>query len=127
MRLSFLLGCLAVINILLSLSYHWFLFTTLGAGSETDALFAAMVVPQFLLAAVSGMLGTVFVPLLTTERRSDFQRLAWTFTQGVGLKISMKTIVTIRTIRENACSIAICRKLTIQTSLFLIFFDSDDA
>ncbi len=85
MRLSFLLGCLAVVNILLSLSYQWFLFTTLGAGSETDALFAAMVVPQFLLAAVSGMLGTVFVPLLTTERRSDFQRLAWTFTQGVGL------------------------------------------
>ena len=34
MRLSFLLGCLAVINILLSLSYQWFLFTTLGAGSE---------------------------------------------------------------------------------------------
>jgi putative peptidoglycan lipid II flippase len=85
MRLSFLLGCLAVINILLSLSYQWFLFTTLGAGNETDALFAAMVVPQFLLAAVSGMLGTVFVPLLSTEATADFRQLAWTFTQGVGL------------------------------------------
>jgi putative peptidoglycan lipid II flippase len=51
----------------------------LGIGSVTDALFAAMVVPQLVLSIVSGSLVQVLVPTLAVLDDADFERSAWYF------------------------------------------------
>lgn len=84
-RLTLALGGLAASNILLSFAYQWFIFTILGTTRETDALFAGMVVPQLILAAVSGAMTSVLVPLLDPADRDTFQRDAWTFFLAAGL------------------------------------------
>lgn len=84
MRLSFKLGCLAGGNVLLAFFYQWYILNEVGPGSETDALFAAMVVPQLLLTVIAGSMTQVLVPLLTIENEGDFQKEAWNFFQGIG-------------------------------------------
>ena len=71
-------------NVLLAFFYQWFTLTQLGPGRATDALFAGMVVPQLVLAVVSGSLTHVLVPLLTGQRDEAFARNAWTCFLGVG-------------------------------------------
>ncbi len=85
MRTALILSLLAGINILLTFIYQWYVVTTIGPGAETDALFAGMVVPQLVLAVVSGSLTHVLVPLLATEDVPSFQQDAWCFFQGIGL------------------------------------------
>lgn len=85
MRLTVILGCLAGLNVLVAFFYQWYVLTALGPGLETDALFAAMAVPQILLAVVSGSLSQVLVPLLSVENKMDFQKAAWNFFQAIGL------------------------------------------
>jgi len=84
MHLSVKLGCLAVVNVLLVFFYQWYILSAVGPGSETDALFASMVVPQLLLAVITGSLIQVLVPLLTIEDKGAFQKEAWNFFQGIG-------------------------------------------
>lgn len=84
MRLSFKLGCLAGGNVLLAFFYQWYILNEVGPGSETDALFAAMVIPQLLLTVIAGSMTQVLVPLLTIENEGDFQKEAWNFFQGIG-------------------------------------------
>jgi len=84
MRLSFKLGCLAGGNVLLAFFYQWYILNEVGPGFETDALFAAMVVPQLLLTVIAGSMTQVLVPLLTIEKEGDFQNEAWNFFQGIG-------------------------------------------
>jgi putative peptidoglycan lipid II flippase len=84
MHLSVKLGCLAVVNVLLVFFYQWYILSAVGPGSETDALFASMVVPQLLLTVITGSMSQVLVPLLTIENKGDFQKEAWNFFQGVG-------------------------------------------
>jgi len=85
LRLTVILGCLAGLNVLLAFFYQWYVLTALGPGLETDALFAAMAVPQILLAVVSGSLTQVLVPLLSVENKMGFQKAAWNFFQAIGL------------------------------------------
>jgi putative peptidoglycan lipid II flippase len=82
MRLSLYLVALAGANILLSFGYNWYLLTWLGPGRPTDALFGGMMLPQLVLAVVSGSLLNVLVPLLATDDRRS-PGLAWTFFQAV--------------------------------------------
>jgi putative peptidoglycan lipid II flippase len=84
MHLSVKLGCLAVVNVLLVFFYQWYILSAVGPGSETDALFASMVVPQLLLTVITGSMSQVLVPLLTIENKGDFQKEAWNFFQGIG-------------------------------------------
>jgi putative peptidoglycan lipid II flippase len=84
MHLSVKLGCLAVVNVLLVFFYQWYILSAVGPGSETDALFASMVVPQLLLTVITGSMTQVLVPLLTIEDKEDFQKEAWNFFQGIG-------------------------------------------
>ncbi len=84
MHLSVKLGCLAVVNVLLVFFYQWYILSAVGPGSETDALFASMVVPQLLLAVITGSMIQVLVPLLTIEDKGAFQKEAWNFFQGIG-------------------------------------------
>ena len=73
------LAALAFINIFLTFLFQWFIVTTLGAGMETDALYAGMVVPQMLLAVVSGSLLHVLVPIFTREKDNNFRLITWSF------------------------------------------------
>ncbi len=81
----FALGALAVSNVLLSFAFQWHVFTRLGAGRATDALFAAAAVPQLVTAVVSGALGHVLVPLLSVEDPEGRRRLSWSLLQLAGL------------------------------------------
>jgi len=84
LRLSGALGTLAFVNLTISFAYQWYVVTTLGASSETDALVAAMVVPQLVLAIFSGTLTQVLVPLLATLDSRELRDAGWGFTLGVG-------------------------------------------
>jgi putative peptidoglycan lipid II flippase len=84
-RLAVILGGLAGVNILLAFFYQWYVLTVFGPGLVTDALFAGMVVPQLLLAVVTGSMTQVLVPLLAVEEEGRFQEDGWGFFQGIGL------------------------------------------
>lgn len=81
--LSVKLGAIAVVNLVLTFGFQWVVLTRVGPGSETDALFAAMVVPQLVLAVLSGSLTHVLVPVLATAEGSEWNSAAWMFFQGV--------------------------------------------
>lgn len=73
------LGALSAINIGIAFALNWLVFTGLGPGSHTDALFAAMTVPQVLLTVITGSLTRVMVPILSGESDHELRRDAWTF------------------------------------------------
>jgi len=73
------LAILSSINLGLGFVFQWFLLTKLGAGTEVDAFFAGMAIPQFVLAIVSGSLMHVLVPLLAGEDEASLSHDAWAF------------------------------------------------
>ena len=81
MRLSAILAGLAGSNVVLAFAYNWYLVTGLGPGRETDALFAALMAPQLLLAVVGPALTNVVLPILAVQEEPEFPALAWTFFQ----------------------------------------------
>lgn len=85
MRLSLTLGGLASLSLSVTFLSHWYLLTALGPGRETDALFAGMMIPQLVLAVVSGSLIHALVPLLSVEDKQGRLQLAWTLLQGLAL------------------------------------------
>ena len=84
-RLSALLAVISAGGILVNLAYQWYVLTRVGAGSQTDALFAGMMVPQLMLTIVAGSLSYVLVPLLSTADDDSRAPLAWTLFQGMAL------------------------------------------
>lgn len=93
MKLSLYLVALAGTNILLAFGYNWYLLTWLGPGRTTDALFGGTMLPQLVLAVVSGSLGNVLVPMLTTVDERDRAGLAWTFFQAVLLLTAVTALL----------------------------------
>jgi putative peptidoglycan lipid II flippase len=80
---TLLLAGLTGANALLGVAYTWLIITRLGTGAVTDALFAAMVVPQLILVIMTSPLTGTLVPLLaTTTDRGLFRRDAWTLSLG---------------------------------------------
>jgi putative peptidoglycan lipid II flippase len=77
MRLNVSLGAVAAANLLAALGFQWVVLTTLGVGSETDALFAGMVIPQLVLSIVSGALVQVLTPMLSGESEEALRQTAW--------------------------------------------------
>ena len=68
MSLPLSLGWFAIVNIVATLAIHWSVITELGIGVETDAFFAAMIVPQLLLVLITSSLLHVLVPILATQK-----------------------------------------------------------
>lgn len=82
-RLSLILGSLAVCNAVLAILMPWYVVTRLGVGVETDAFFASGILPQLAFYMIGAALIQVLVPLLVTKAEQDLSRDAWTFFVGV--------------------------------------------
>lgn len=83
MGITLTLACLAGGNVLLTLLIQWWVITHLGLGIETDALYAAVALPQLILSICSNSLTLVLVPLLATEDENAFGPSLWSFFVGV--------------------------------------------
>lgn len=97
LRLTSILGGLAFANMALAFAYQWYVVTMFGAGGVTDALVAAMVLPQLVLAIFSNSLTQVLVPLLATRDGDDLRNVAWGFALGVGGLFGALSLVLIAT------------------------------
>lgn len=84
MKQTVQLGALSTINIGTAFLFQWYVLVMLGAGIETDALFASVTVPQLALAVISGSLMHVLVPLLSGESENRLRHDAWGFFTLVG-------------------------------------------
>jgi putative peptidoglycan lipid II flippase len=94
-RLTLQLGLLSVTNLGIAFLFQWYVFVVLGPGTETDALFAAMTVPQLLLAVITGSLVHVLVPLLSREKGETLRQDAWTFLVIVGALFAVLAVALI--------------------------------
>ena len=83
MRLAVILGGISGINILITFFYQLIVLTTIGPGIETDALFAAIVIPGLFLAVISGSLTHTLVPLFSVMEQGELAKEAWNYTQGI--------------------------------------------
>ncbi len=84
MRQNLSLGALSAANIGAAFLFQWVVFTRLGPGEETDALFAGMTIPQLVLTIISGSLMHVLVPLLAGDDENRLRHDAWGFFVLVG-------------------------------------------
>jgi putative peptidoglycan lipid II flippase len=84
MKQTIQLGTLSTANIIISFLFQWYVLTELGPGTETDAFFAGMTLPQLVLMVISGSLTHVLVPLLSGEDEESLRRDAWGFLVLVG-------------------------------------------
>jgi putative peptidoglycan lipid II flippase len=82
-KLSLILGALAICNAILAILMPWYVVTHLGVGFQTDAFFASGALPQLIFLVASLSLTQVLVPLLATEDEENFRRDAWGFFLGV--------------------------------------------
>jgi putative peptidoglycan lipid II flippase len=73
------------VNIVALFIYQWYLVVKLGAGPQSDALFASMVLPQLILNVVSGSLSFVLVPMLATTDGEVFGKEVSNFLGALGL------------------------------------------
>jgi putative peptidoglycan lipid II flippase len=64
---------------------QWWIVTRLGLGANTDALFAAIALPQLILSICSNSLTLVLVPLLATEDDVEFGPNLWSLFLGVSI------------------------------------------
>jgi putative peptidoglycan lipid II flippase len=78
-RSSALLALLSTSNLVGGFLLQWYILATLGPGTETDALFAGLAVPQALLAIVASSFMHVIVPLLAGEDDLRLRKSAWGF------------------------------------------------
>lgn len=76
---------MAVVNLGVSFFFNWFLLRTLGASAESDAVFAALVVPQAVVMVLSAVAGKSFTPHLASLPEKDQEVAAWGMIQGLGL------------------------------------------
>jgi putative peptidoglycan lipid II flippase len=83
-RRTLSLGVLAGANIGLGILAQWYVVTRLGAGAQTDALFAGMALPQVILAVIGGSLVHVLVPLLAGEEGKRLHHDSWAMLVLVG-------------------------------------------
>ena len=63
MKFTTTLASVAGLNILLAFGFNWYTMTTLGPGFETDALYAGLVVPNFMLAVFIGSFAGIGSPV----------------------------------------------------------------
>ena len=78
------LGGLSAANTVMTFLLQWYVLVQLGTGAETDAMFAGMTIPQFVLVVISGSLTHVLVPILAGENEVRQQQEAWSLIFLVG-------------------------------------------
>jgi len=86
-RLALSLGWLAGVNVCVSLIIQWYVLTHLGIGIESDAFFAAMIVPQIVAVFFTSALLHVLVPVLSAsevESGFDLRQELWGIILQVG-------------------------------------------
>lgn len=85
MTRSVYLAVLSAGNLLVNFMMQGYVFATVGAGRDMDALIAGMTIPQVVLAVVVGSLISVLVPLLSNEDAAALRRDGWTFLTIIGV------------------------------------------
>jgi hypothetical protein len=78
------LALVVTINIALQFLFQWYTITSPGASVETDALFGAMALPQFVLIVLSGSLAMVLIPLIAKFTGGEFLGESWNYFHVVG-------------------------------------------
>ena len=78
MRLALNLAALSALNMVIAFAFQVYAVTALGAGAQTDALFAGMAIPTLVLTIISGSVMHVLVPLLTGQEGQSAREDAWT-------------------------------------------------
>jgi len=84
LRRSLALGSLATLNLAGGFALNWYVWFWLGAGRETDALFAGVALPNFLLTVIGGSLSSVLVPLFSGEPEEEMRANAAGLAVAVG-------------------------------------------
>lgn len=92
MKLFLQMSVLSSANLIAAFAFQWYVFVYFGPGTETDALFAGMTVPQLVLMVVSGSLVHVLVPLLSTRSLQEIRNDAWAFVGLVGCFFGMLSL-----------------------------------
>lgn len=77
MTLPLSLGFLSGANLFILFLFQAYILLLLGPGTETDALFAGMALPQLALAIISGSLMHVLVPFLAGEEEGGIREDVW--------------------------------------------------
>ena len=76
---SLLVALLAGVNLLAAFFYQWYIAAALGPSAATDACYAAMAIPQWIVSVVNGSLTQVLLPLFANGAREDVPTLIWLF------------------------------------------------
>lgn len=96
LQLGMALSAITFGQIATSFGIQWYTVAQLGAGAETDALYAAFTLPQIVMVVLVDPLGFVLTPLLSTrnehERRVAGSQLVW-FIAGCSLLIAILAAV----------------------------------
>ena len=79
------LGIFVAFNLGLQFLFQWYIITFLGVNTQTDALFGAMALPQFILLVLSGSLTIVLIPIIAQYDQDEFLVEAWNYFQVIGL------------------------------------------
>jgi putative peptidoglycan lipid II flippase len=84
LRRTLTLGTLATVNLTAGFAINWYVWFWFGPGRATDALFAGVAVPNFLLTVVSGSLISVLVPIFAGEPEEEMRANAAGMALAVG-------------------------------------------
>lgn len=92
MRLGASLSLLAAGQLLTSFGMQWYTIARLGAGSDTDALYAGSTLLQLCSAVVLDQVSFVLVPLLASRAEWERLVLAWPLFVGIGSLFALVTL-----------------------------------
>jgi putative peptidoglycan lipid II flippase len=92
------LGVAVAINLALQFLFQWYIITSLGAGVETDALFGAMALPQFILIVLSSSLTMVLIPVIAKYTGGEFLEESWNYFLMVGIFFTGLALVLLATV-----------------------------
>lgn len=87
------LGLVVTLNLGLQFLFQWYIITSMGAGFQTDALFGAMALPQFILTVLSGSLTMVLIPMIAAYEGDAFETESWNYFQAIGALFTLIAIL----------------------------------
>ncbi|ODT44229.1 MAG: hypothetical protein ABS70_05995 [Nitrospira sp. SCN 59-13] len=92
-RLGVSLSLLTAGQLLTSFGIQWYTIAGLGAGSQTDALYAGSSLLQLCSAVVLDQLSFVLVPLLAAREERERAELGWPLFIGIGTLFTLVTLL----------------------------------
>ena len=92
LRVSVSLSVLTAGQLLTSFGIQWYTIARLGAGAETDALYAGSTLLQLFSAVVMEPLSFVLVPLLSARAEAERRLVAWPLFIGVAVLFASLTL-----------------------------------